>query len=215
MLSDRLCFLRMPAILPEFPTCPRQPVQLCITLETVAKLFSGNFSTALSDAKKQAWTAEISISPHVDRHNGDPQPGQARHNGITRCDHLTLGCSILEHRSHLRPEKSPKHSWKTPWRNLGLVSSELLLELILSGGNTLFSIYDLLLSVVPKQGFPSLVILGGYHHHLYNDQYQWWRMPTLAAAAEASLTSMLWNDLHGIESSLHGALSSPLAGSFL
>lgn len=84
VLSDRVCFLRMPAILPMFPTFPQQPVQLCATLETGAKLFSGNFSTALSDAKKQAWTAEISISPHVDRHNGDPQPGQAGHNGITR-----------------------------------------------------------------------------------------------------------------------------------
>lgn len=54
VLSDRVCFLRMPAILPVFPTCPRQSVQLHITLETGAKLFSGNFSTAHTDAKKQA-----------------------------------------------------------------------------------------------------------------------------------------------------------------
>lgn len=55
-----------------------------------------------------------------------------------------------------------------------LASSELLLELIVSGGKTLLSIYDLPLSVVfvSGRGSQASLFLGGYHDHLYDDQYQ-------------------------------------------
>lgn len=115
VLSDRLCFLRMPAILPVFPTCPCQPVQLCITLETGAKLFSGNFSAAFSDAKKQVlakWWKSASAPVYMDKMG--TRSLVRGHNGTTRwkCHQSTSSRGALSESGDLitGPEKSPQHS---------------------------------------------------------------------------------------------------------
>ena len=124
VLSDRVCFLRMPAILPAFPTCPRQPVQLCITLETGAKLFSGNFSAALSDAKKQAQaerrksaSAPVYADTMGTRSLGERDTMGPPDGNVIRAPRLGVLCpragtsSLALRKAQSTPERHPEEIW--------------------------------------------------------------------------------------------------------
>lgn len=124
VLSDRVCFLRMPAVLPAFPTCPRQPVQLRITLETGARFFSGNFSAARSDAKKQAqadWRKSASAPVSIDTmgtHSLGKQDTMGPPDGnVIRAPRLGVVCpragssSLALGKSQIAAERHPEEIW--------------------------------------------------------------------------------------------------------
>lgn len=91
--------------------------------------------------------AEISTGPLVCGHNGDPQPWQAGHNETTRRKRhqstLSRGALSRSRDLILALRKATVLLKDTLKKSVARVSSELLLEPILSGANTLFSVDSL------------------------------------------------------------------------